>query len=395
MKQNIKQYYLKFYNNNLFRDFRLILTNGSVKTPYLPYDPKTNFKKNISDFIFKSIKVRNSVGALTGEITFYKSFGEYRIKDKEDKLTDRLFFDFDVEDKQLHDIKSKINDARVNLKGADRVRKIRELQLEYQDLIFTTDVLEKPFNELKILHQYFKDSGIKSYPVFSASKGFHLYIFFNECKLINYSEISYKIAMDYKKALKLDTLDLAVNKDALARVSRLPYSRHETSNLITTPFNMESETLSEVLENSRKQNFKEFDFNAYKIDDENFTKTLISADQEFSIKNKELIEVKKKVSNNTIQGSISDESKDDLFKDMRILCKLLLGNPEREFSNYNSYICPFHDDTKPSARVYEKNFLCASECLSLNYFDFIKKYFNLKNDSDVKEKMLQLRKGSD
>ena len=77
---------------------------------------------------------------------------------------------------------------------------------------------------------------------------------------------------------------------------------------------------------------------------------------------------------------------------MRILLKVIIGDPVREFKNYNSYICPFHDDNSPSARVYKNNFLCATENLHLNYFDFIRKYFDLADDDAVKEKMKELKK---
>ena len=56
--------------------------------------------------------------------------------------------------------------------------------------------------------------------------------------------------------------------------------------------------------------------------------------------------------------------------------------------------CPFHDDNSPSARVYKNNFLCASENLHLNYFDFIRKYFNLAEDEAVKKKMKELKKSA-
>ena len=200
------------------------------------------------------------------------------------------------------------------------------------------------------------------------------------------------MAASYKSALDLNTLDLAVNKDAIARKSRVIYSKHETSNLFTTPFDIESESLSDVLESAVKQNVIPFDIADYTITDDNFVNVLKEIDKTVTAKNNEIIAEKKKLNKLYNAAAISDSEKDDIFSDMRILLKLILGEPEREFKKYNSYKCPFHDDNKPSARVYKKNFLCASENLHLNYFEFIRKFYDLNSDDEVKEKMADLKK---
>ena len=96
-----------------------------------------------------------------------------------------------------------------------------------------------------------------------------------------------------------------------------------------------------------------------------------SIDSEITAKN-EIIIAEKKIWNKAINGAaISDAEKDAIFSDMRILLKVIVGDPVKEFKNYNSYNCPFHDDKSPSARVYKNNFLCATENLHLNSFDAI------------------------
>lgn len=397
MRYTRKQFYLDFYKNHLLRDFLFVKSNPNAKydteSPYLPYAADLDYNRNIRNFLIKYSNPKNKMhGALFSQLTYYKTIGDLRIKDESERYANCLFFDFDVDADELHDLKTEIKIAYGDLTGNDRLKRIAEIQKEYQQLLFTTDILEKPFNDAKKLYDFFKSNNIKCYTVFSGSKGIHLYLFFDECKLINYSEISYKLANSYKSALDLTTLDLAVNKDAIARKSRVIYSKHETSNLFTTPFDIESESISDVLEKSRKQKIKPFDLSDYTISDDNFVATLKNIDADISAKN-EIIIAEKKKWNKAINGAaISDAEKDAIFSDMRILLKVIIGDPVREFKNYNSYSCPFHDDKSPSARVYKNNFLCATENLHLNYFDFIRKYFDLPDDDAVKDKMKELKK---
>ena len=397
MRYTKKQFYHDFYNNHLLRDFLFLKANPNAKynteSPYLPYETDIDFNKSISNFLIKYTNPKSRFhGALISQLTYYKSIGDLRSKNESNRYCNCLFFDFDSDSDILHDLKTEIAIAYDDLIGKDRFKRIAEIQNEYQNVLFTSDILEKPFNDAKTLYNFFKSNDINAYPVFSGSKGIHLYIFFKECKLRNLSEISYKLAESYKSALKLDTLDLNVNKDAIARKSRVIYSKHETSNLFTTPFDIESESLSDVLESAVKQNLKPFDLADYTIADDNFVGVLKEIDKTVTAKNDEIIAEKKKLNKLNNAAAISDSDKDDIFSDMRILLKLILGEPEREFKQYNTYKCPFHDDNKPSARVYKKNFLCASENLHLNYFEFIRKFYDLNSDDEVKEKMADLKK---
>ena len=402
MKQMKKQYYLNFFNNQLLRDFRFIINNpnlkNNVKIPYLPYDADFDFKKEIMKFILKNTNKYNKIfGALTGQVTYYKTIGDLREKSESKRYANCLFFDFDSDDVELHDLKNEIRIAYKDddLKGKALFSKIHEIQKDYQDLLFSSNILDEPFSDAKKLYDYFKSIGINSYPIFSGSKGVHLYIFFNECNLINYSEISYKLAESYKKHLDLKTLDLAVNKDALSRVSRVPYSNHETSNLFSTPFDFDSDSIADILESSRKQEYKEFNLKDYVISDASFTATLKETDKVISDYNLRIIKEKKKLNpinkhSNIINKNISNT--DELFSDMRVLLKVIIpDNYVKSFKRYDSYLCPFHDDNSPSARVYSGNFYCEADNLHLNYFEFLRKFYDLKSDDEVKKKMSELK----
>lgn len=397
MKYGRKKFYSDFYKSHFLRDFLFLKANPNVEfdtdSPYLPYDAKLNYNKSIQNFLIKYTNPKNKFhGALISQLTYYKTIGDLRSKDESNRFCNCLFFDFDSDADKLHDLKIEIPIAYDDLTGKSRLKRIAEIQQQYQDILFTSDILEKPFNDAKKLYDYFKSNNITPYTVFSGSKGIHLYIFFDECKLNNYSEISYKLAESYKSALNLPTLDLAVNKDAIARKSRIIYSKHETSNLFATPFDIESESIADVLKKSKKQRIEQFNLSNYTIADDNFVGVLKNVDAEITAKT-EIIVAEKKKWNQAINGAaISDAEKDEIFSDMRVLLKVIIGDPVKEFKNYNSYNCPFHDDNSPSARVYKNNFLCATENLHLNYFDFIRKYFDLPDDDAVKDKMNELKK---
>ena len=397
MRYTRKQFYLDFYKNHLLRDFLFVKMNPNVKydtdSPYLPYDANLDYNRNIRNFLIKYSNPQHKFhGALFSQLTYYKTIGDLRIKDESERYSNCLFFDFDADADELHDLKTEIKKAYGDYSGRELFKKIAAIQKQYQKLLFTTDILEKPFADAKKLYDYFKSNNINCYTVFSGSKGIHLYVFYDECKLLNYSEISYKLAESYKSALDLPTLDLAVNKDAIARKSRVIYSKHETSNLFATPFDIETDSIDDVLSAAKKQKVTPFDLSNYTIADKSFVATLKKIDDDVTAKN-EIIVAEKKKWNKAVNGAaISDAEKDEIFSDMRVLLKVIVGEPVKEFKNYNSYNCPFHDDNSPSARVYKNNFLCATENLHLNYFDFIRKYYDLADDDAVKDKMKELKK---
>ena len=185
MRFTRKQFYMNFYNNHLLRDFLFVKTNPNAKydteSPYLPYNKDINFKKNISNFLIKYSNPKNKLhGAFYSQLTYYKTIGDLRIKDESERYSNCLFFDFDSESDKLHDLKTEIKIAYGDLTGRNLFKRIAEIQKDYQNILFTTDVLEKPFIDAKKLYDFFISNNIKPYTVFSGSKGIHLYIFFNE-----------------------------------------------------------------------------------------------------------------------------------------------------------------------------------------------------------------------
>ena len=127
------------------------------------------------------------------------------------------------------------------------------------------------------------------------------------------------------------------------------------------------------------------------FEDNTLVKTLVKMDNNYhEISNAKVNQSNFNKLRRTVAG-VYTGSADDLFKDVRNLTRLVLGEPEKEYNKYNVYLCPFHDDHNPSARVYRKNFICESCGVHYRYFDFIKNYFGLKSDKETKAKMRELR----
>ena len=306
-----------------------------------------------------------------------------------------MFFDFDVEDTRAKALKEEIKNANLSKFGKERINSIKKSQKDFRKLILNDNLLEKPFNELQLMMYYMESQGMKPYPIFSGSKGFHLLIFFEPLQLENISEITTNLTSHLKTKLQLDSLDLNVS-DSLKRVKRIPYSKHERTMLYTTPFDRDlsyDELLKMIKRNTGKPML--FDKEEY-IAPKSFTKDLILLNQDITrleLEKKEKIEELNKLENanrNHQYFSNNSVKKDTIFSDMRELCKVLLGEPSHEYKKYNSYKCPFHDDNNPSALVYDKVFVCKACNLKLGYFEFIRKLFNLKTDDEVKQKMREI-----
>jgi len=400
---SLKEYYRIYYDSNYFRDVRCIkdekaFSNGKrtkyntdvFKYPNKPYIE--NHWKLFYNFIFKHNK---GEGTLASSLTHFRNLQDYQTGDDSLRYSDRLFFDFDVEDSRAKALKEEIKNANISKFGKERISAIKHSQKDFRKLILYDNLLEKPFNELQLMMYYMESQGMKPYPIFSGSKGFHLLIFFEPLQLENVSEITTNLTSHLKTKLELDSLDLNVS-DSLKRVKRIPYSKHERTMLYTTPFDRDlsyDELLKMIKRNTGKPQI--FDKEEY-IAPKSFTKELILLNQDITrleMEKKEKIEELNKLENanrNHQYFSNNSVKKDTIFSDMRELCKVLLGEPSHEYKKYNSYKCPFHDDNNPSALVYDKVFVCKACNLKLNYFDFIRKLFKLESDEEVKWKMRKI-----
>lgn len=399
---SLKQFYRYYFNEKYFRDVRYIkdvnVNSKGVKSKYntkvLKY-PSADFKAWDLFLPFLINYCKEGKGSLIASLNYYRNFISYSDKDPNFLMCDKLFFDFDVENKKCKDLKRKIKDVKINhsITGRERVSLIREYQKDFRELILEEDLLLEPFNEVMKLKDYLLENGIKPFIVFSGSKGFHMNLFFKEANLLDITNLNQSLATIFKRKLNLEFLDFNIYHNG--GMQRVPYSIHERTGLITTPIFMDilyDDFINKVSRN--KLEVTEFSMDDYYVPD-NFRDSLIKLDSENIEKNKEykyhwdrLQKLRK--NNQTTNNYKGDKSL--IFKDMRELCKVLIGEPAREYEHYNSYICPFHDDHNPSALVYSKRFICKSCNLNLNYFDFLRKFFKLESDDEVKKKMKELIK---
>ena len=400
----LKQFFRDYFNEKYFRDVRYIkdtLVNSrgvesKFNTEVLRY-PSVDFK--VWDYFLPFLMKRYNKGdgSLLAGISHYKNFISHRDKNINGLMCDKLFFDFDIEDPRCKDLKHKIKDVKANphIIGKERINLVKEYQKELQELILEENLLYDSFNEVMKLKEYLLKKGIKSFIVFSGSKGFHLNIFFEEANLLDITNLNKSLASIFKRDLDLKLLDFNIYNNVLAGMQRVPYSVHERTGLRTTPINVNilyDDFIKEVKKNKLK--VTGFNMKDYYVPD-NFRTFLIKLDSENIERNKEtklkqeqLKEIQKKNQNNTKYKGESSL----IFKDMRELCKLLIGEPAYVRENYNKYNCPFHDDQVPSAIAGKTYFTCYGCNLKLNYFEFIRKFFKLESDDEVKKKMKELIK---
>lgn len=377
----------------MFRDYRHIYNDKTdvFKFPEEALDTLKMKGKGLDFLIKHTSRNWSKEGILSASLSFFDNIGDYRTNNDDDRYTDRLMFDFDTENIEVKLLKKRLKKAYSIKNFKEQKKEVRRVQDEFQKLLYHSDLLVKPFNEARKLQDYFQEANIPVYTVFSGCKGLHLYVFLPKLHLLNISQVTHKLATTFKEKLDLRTLDVSVSKDSLKRIDRVPYSRHEKTRLFVSPFNLDDD-IKGVVKTSRRQRVAEFDFNDYMLaEDHPLVKTLVKLNNNYD----EINEAKKNTANfKRSRGEVVGDynvSSDELFTDMRNLAKVVLGTPVKEYKAYNTYLCPFHDDHHPSARVYKRNFRCEACNIHLRYFDFLKNYYGLKTDDETKVKMREIR----
>ena len=403
----IGTFYDEFFSNNYLRDFRFL--GKKKKVCHAPQWQTTKIKQNRYAKRWL-LKQRNTKVAkytrLYGGIAYYKSIIHYQVANEDEKHFNHFFFDFDAHNKRFDEIKHKQNDAIDKLTGKDMFNTLDDLQIQIQDLIFNEDLIVESWNESKIVHDYFLNQGLKTLPCFSGSKGIHLRLYFDEIHLNNYDRIVEDLSHTLIDEFHLKTMDESVSDFAPSKsVERLPYTYNEKSALKVIPFSFEHNSLDDVLDKAKRLSKRRLD----KVEDfclsdyvnVGFSDALLKLDEKVGIivakeqKAKEQLKQEQAMQrsvNGTYTGGINGNVKDDL----RILVKMVCGtdNLVKEHEHYDKWKCVFHDDKNESAIVSKKYYQClSSNCKvgKINYYDFIKEWFHLSSDDEIKDKIIELQ----
>ncbi|MBP2045147.1 CHC2 zinc finger domain-containing protein [Methanobacterium aggregans] len=279
---------------------------------------------------------------------------------------DRAFFDFDVMNNNIKKVKKKLVELRshgINHKK-DEQEKLKE---HLQNMIIKDKISEPAVKEAKNFAVEFKETFGK-YPMlfFSGCKGCHAYTFFRATGFISLNRTISWFTENAKKAYNYQTLDTAVSKDAQARLSRVPYSKHQLTDLTVVPFTID-DSYDEIIEKSLNPSVESFEREHYST---NFHKHLQEIDvvEEYNTKMRKPKE--------TVKNQFKGSKDSGPVEDHRVFFKSLLGDPVREYpeKEYVMYQCPFsdHEDLKPSFRVHKTGYYCYGCQRRGNYWQFLK-----------------------
>jgi hypothetical protein len=285
---------------------------------------------------------------------------------------DRAFFDFDIDNEEAHQIKKQLQNLG-NHSLNDREKLQTELKEKLRNLIINERIAEPAINEAKDFAKRFKESfGREAILFFSGCKGAHAYLFFKPTDLVDINRALSYFADKIKTAYNYKTLDLSVNKDAKSRLSRVPYSKHQYTDLTVILFQVD-DSYDEIMDKSLSPGIDPFTREDH-LTDFNLHLSEIDRIEEYNDK------VRKEVKKFTILRSGSRGK----VKDHRLFFKSILGEPERKYPDkeYVMYKCPFpgHSDNKPSFRVHKTGYCCYGCGKKGNYFQFIKDYNNWSNE---------------
>lgn len=362
MIKGLQSFYRSFYGFKFYRHFRRPdeFINKNFRIQFKVENPKQLY-----------LNVHRNSGTYPCLIHTYDhgSRGNLNKCKSENMVFDRMFFDFDVSNDHAKKIKNEL--IQLRSQGLNN-EKDKQLQLkdQLQKLIIEKKIAKTAINEAKDFASNFKETFGK-YPAlfFSGCKGCHAYSFFNQSKFINLNRAVSWFAEHVKKSFNYQTIDLAVTKDAQARLSRVPYSKHQLTGLAVVPFTVQDEygviiekALAPEVESFYREDFiTDFHLHLQEIDKIEAHNTQIKENIRKNNKNQ--------------HGSNNFKFVDD----HRVFFKSILGEPVKEYpeKEYVMYNCPFpdHDDTKPSFRVHRCGYYCYGCLKKGNYWQFLKDYY--------------------
>ena len=384
---SLRNYYKNYYNKNYTRDVFHFKPHGKpFSMRSWNYNENQDNLKPFLDFLTKKT-IRSKDGMFAARVGYYKTLQDYKA-DKVDAIhSDRLFFDFDVEDERIGPLKDELKEVEKNWNATSKDR--QSVWEKYQKLIFEEDLLKKPFVEARRLCDYLQKMDLKPYLAFSGSKGFHCNLFFPELHLTQVKSITGSLSKSWSKQLKLTCLDSAVYTTRTP-LQRIPYTVNEKTGLNCLPLPTDvtyDESLELIAENNDKPH--RFLMEDYYPPD-GFTRMLLRLNAKFVEEEKEKQRWNKL---REIKLSSNDEYSENIFGDvdMKALVRTIAGERE-DPKGSNRYHCLFHyPDNHPSGVAFDDNYYCSTCGRIWNPYDLIKDYFNCKTKQQVINKFKELQ----
>lgn len=366
MKTTILSFYKSFYGHKFFRHFR---RPPDFQTKEFKIQFTVQTPKQLYSYVYKNSGIHPCLvhvynHGLLGNL--YRKYSDRLI------VYDRAFFDFDVDNVKLMELKKDLIDLRTRGLKFEGDRQV-ELKREIREAIINDKISRNAIDEAKDFAIRFKESfGKEPILFFSGCKGAHAYLFFNAIDPVNINRALTWFAEKIKTRYKYKTLDLSVNKDAKSRLSRVPYSEHQYTGLSVVPFKVDDD-YDEIMDKSLSPPIEPFSREDHLTD---FNSHLLKIDKIESFNDK--------VRKQEIKPNLSRTGSRDKVEDHRSFFKSILGEPEREYpeKEYIMYRCPFpgHTDNNPSFRVYKTGYSCYGCGKKGNYFQFLKDYYGWSNN---------------
>ena len=368
MKVSLQSFYSSFYGDEFARYF--------VRVPY-----KSNTKiykqfpvQNTKQLWLNMDKV-NGIYPTYASVYNYGSIDDLKRNDTKNIVLDRVFFDFDVSDSTINNLKKRLVELRTkNLKY--NIHEQREIVNEMQELLIHNKVAEPAYKDCCLFSKLLENEFGKPALFFSGGKGCHAYPFFDPVKLSEPNKTIRHFSEVIKNKFNLKTMDLTVNNDPITRKSRIPYSKHHLTGLTVVPFEI-SATYEEVIEKAINPVVEPFHIEKYLT---TLGRQLKEIDR--ILVNNSKIEAKVKKTNNSRVHRCHNK----LGEDNRPYFKKILGEPTKTYEHYDMYNCPFpdHEDIKPSFMVHSKGYQCYGCDHEGDCMQFLKEY-NGWDDKQVKQ----------
>jgi hypothetical protein len=375
MKNTLINFYTSFYGIEFARHFRRPpdFHNTKFRTQFTVTNPKQ---------LYIHVSKNSGFHPCFVSTHDYGSVDNLKHNKSDNVVFDRVYFDFDVDHLEARSIKYILK--HLKSKNFTRTKDIQnKLKTKLRFLIIEKKIAKPAIDEAKSFAKLFKkDFGKEPALFFSGFKGCHAYIFFEPTELINPNRTVEHFAEKIKEQYHFDTIDLAVNKDAIGRLSRIPYSKHQYTDLTVVPFDL-TDSYNKIMENSLNPIIDSFDIeNHYTRLDLHLKKIdkILEYNYQTDLeKKKELVKI------HPLNRSFNNLDHRSFFKD-------ILGEAEKEYPDkeYVMYCCPFpdHEDNSPSFRVHKTGYLCYGCQRKGNYWEFLKEY-NKWTDEDVKKSLVQ------